>query len=438
MKLLKKILVITFIIALVCIIKTTCFATTAIVNTDTLKLRKEASTDCEVLELLSQNQELEVIEQSGDWYKIKYKQMVGYVHKDYIKVKEETVNNENTVENTITTNQEEPTEPQNENNNNQNNNENTIPVNTSVKLIKDTKVYILPLINSSEISSITKDSEITIISRTNGWYYIQSKDINGWIRKEALLETTIQTQEPENTNKEQEKEEEEEKKPEDTQIEETAIKEKVLYVNSPSVYVRKGPATTYEVVDSLILNNQVTAIAESGDWYKVKVDGKEGYIAKRLLSATEQEETSRGTANRQETSKVEENNNQNNGSTGEEIASFAQEYLGCPYVYGASGPSKFDCSGFTMFVYKNFGISLSHSATAQSKCGIYVEKEDLQAGDLVFFTDYETGYGIGHVGIYIGNGNFIHASSGTGYCVKISTLLSGSYYNRYETARRLV
>ena len=87
MKLLKKILVITFIIALVCIIKTTCFATTAIVNTDTLKLRKEASTDCEVLELLSQNQELEVIEQSGDWYKIKYKQMVGYVHKDYIKVK---------------------------------------------------------------------------------------------------------------------------------------------------------------------------------------------------------------------------------------------------------------------------------------------------------------------------------------------------------------
>lgn len=430
MKLLKKILAITFIIALVCIIKTTCFATTAIVNTDTLKLRKEASTDCEVLELLSQNQELEVIEQSGDWYKVKHNQIAGYVHKDYIKVKEETVENENTVENTITTNQEEPIEPQNENNNN----ENTIPVNTSVKVIEDIKVYILPLINSSEISSITKDSEVTIISRTNGWYYIQSKDTNGWIRKEALVEATIQTQEPENTNKEQE----EEKKLEDTQIEETAIKEKVLYVNSPSVYVRKGPATTYEIVDSLILNNQVTAIAESGDWYKVKVDGKEGYIAKRLLSATEQEETSRGTANRQETSKVEGSNNQNNSSTGEEIANFAQEYLGCPYVYGASGPSKFDCSGFTMFVYKNFEISLSHSATAQSKCGSYVEKEDLQAGDLVFFTDYETGYGIGHVGIYIGNGNFIHASSGTGYCVKISTLLSGSYYNRYETARRLV
>lgn len=91
-----------------------------------------------------------------------------------------------------------------------------------------------------------------------------------------------------------------------------------------------------------------------------------------------------------------------------------------------------------MYVYKNFGIRLSHSATAQSKNGVYVAKEDLQPGDLVFFKDYETMNGIGHVGIYIGNGDFIHASSGTGYCVKVSTLLSGSYLNRYETARRLV
>ena len=91
-----------------------------------------------------------------------------------------------------------------------------------------------------------------------------------------------------------------------------------------------------------------------------------------------------------------------------------------------------------MYVFKNFGISLSHSATAQSKCGTYVSKSDLKPGDLVFFKDYETMDGIGHCGIYIGNGDFIHASSGTGYCVKISTLLSGSYEKRYETARRLI
>ena len=91
-----------------------------------------------------------------------------------------------------------------------------------------------------------------------------------------------------------------------------------------------------------------------------------------------------------------------------------------------------------MYVYQKFGVTLSHSARAQSKVGTAVEKENLQLGDLVFFKDYETMDGIGHCGIYIGDGNFIHASSGTGYCVKISTLLSGSYATRYETARRVI
>lgn len=91
-----------------------------------------------------------------------------------------------------------------------------------------------------------------------------------------------------------------------------------------------------------------------------------------------------------------------------------------------------------MYVYKHFGYSLSHSATAQSKNGTYVAKTDLQPGDLVFFLEYDTMDGIGHCGIYIGDGNFIHASSGTGYCVKISTLTSGSYSKRYATARRLI
>ena len=91
-----------------------------------------------------------------------------------------------------------------------------------------------------------------------------------------------------------------------------------------------------------------------------------------------------------------------------------------------------------MYVYKHFGYSLSHSATAHSYEGTAISKENLQVGDLVFFSDYQTLEGIGHCGIYIGNGEFIHASSGSGYCVKISNLLSGSYNTRYVTARRLI
>ena len=160
-----------------------------------------------------------------------------------------------------------------------------------------------------------------------------------------------------------------------------------------------------------------------------------------LLSDKKTEETNRSSANRESAttvSSVTTETTTEETSKGQEIVEYAKQYLGCPYVYGGSGDKSFDCSGFTMYVYKKFGYTLSHSAIAQSKVGTYVAKEDLQAGDLVFFLDYETMDGIGHCGIYIGNGEFIHASSGSGYCVKISNLLTGSYNTRYATARRLI
>ena len=321
----------------------------------------------------------------------------------------------------------------------------------------------MPLINASKIQNLTKDSSVIIIDEVNGWYYVQTEQVNGWVRKEAIngqTNTQTPTTNNENTNPEEQGNEgtsntetpnnETSNEDQANTVQETPIEEKVMYVNYSSIYVRKGPSTDEEIVDSLILNNEVTVIAEVEDWYKVKIGDTIGYIAKRLLSNTEQQDTSRGAEERieetNETPNQENTNNQeeveqntnSNTSRGQEIVNYAKQYLGCRYVYGGSGPSTFDCSGFTMYVYEHFGISLSHSAIAQSKNGTYVSKQDLQPGDLVFFKDYETMDGIGHCGIYIGDGNFIHASSGTGYCVKISTLLSGSYYNRYETARRLI
>lgn len=437
-------------ISLIC--STTCMATTAIVNTDTLKLRKEASTDSTVLELLNQGEKLEIIEESGDWYKVKVNKMTGFVHKDYIKVDEDTTETKTEEPKTEeTTNQEEPAKEETGTNQKQPVNEetNTTTENNSNNVVEETKeesfigkqtlksdsdAYILPLINSSKIGKLNKGEEVLVLDEVKGWAYIQTDDINAWIRKEETTNTTTTKNDDKANNND---------------IQEQEIEKKVLYVNSPSIYVRKGPATTYEVVDTLVQNNQVTAIAESDDWYKVELgNGTQGYIAKRLLSASKAETTSRGAEERttEETEKIVQadqvvqtsENTTTSSSKGEEIAEYAKQFLGSKYVYGGSGPSTFDCSGFTMYVYKNFGISLSHSARAQSSNGTYVSKEELEPGDLVFFKDYETMDGIGHCGIYIGDGNFIHASSGTGYCVKISTLLSGSYNTRYETARRLI
>jgi len=113
------------------------------------------------------------------------------------------------------------------------------------------------------------------------------------------------------------------------------------------------------------------------------------------------------------------------------IVSFARRFVGVRYVYGGTSPrTGFDCSGFTRFVYAHFGISLPHYSVAQFDLGRRVSRAGLRPGDLVFFS------GLGHVGLYVGSGRFIHAPH-TGTDVQISSL-AGSYGAGYDGARRVL
>jgi cell wall-associated NlpC family hydrolase len=111
------------------------------------------------------------------------------------------------------------------------------------------------------------------------------------------------------------------------------------------------------------------------------------------------------------------------------VVSIAMQYLGTPYVWGGASPSGFDCSGLVMYVFSQVGVSLPHSSYAQYGMGSPVSRDQLQPGDLVFFD------GLGHVGIYVGGGSFIHAPH-TGDDVRISSL-SGWYASTYVGARRI-
>jgi cell wall-associated NlpC family hydrolase len=124
-------------------------------------------------------------------------------------------------------------------------------------------------------------------------------------------------------------------------------------------------------------------------------------------------------------------------STANKLISYADNYLGTPYKFGASTSTTryFDCSSFTKHVFKKFGYNLPRTAREQAKVGKYVSKSNLKKGDLVFFKVPSRGNIIGHVGIYAGNGKMIHTYGAGG--VKFSSINSSYWKQNYVTARRL-
>jgi hypothetical protein len=118
-----------------------------------------------------------------------------------------------------------------------------------------------------------------------------------------------------------------------------------------------------------------------------------------------------------------------------QVVSLATHFRGVPYIWGGRDPGGFDCSGFTYYIFKQYGIPIPRMADEQFEVGLSIMQTELQKGDLVFFSTYEPGPS--HVGIYIGNGYFIHASSGANG-VTVTPMNKPYYQERYVGARRLI
>ena len=226
-------------------------------------------------------------------------------------------------------------------------------------------------------------------------------------------------------------------------------------VNAYGVNMRSGPSTDYSVVTQAYEGAKAYIIGINNGWYKVIYKDSIGYIRSDLLDLTEYPYENRASAHVPKFfrggysigpapspaalngSTTSQSGTTSSSSAGDAIVAKAKEYLGVPYVWGGSSPSGFDCSGFVQYVMRACGYTVGRGSDAQyfEGSGTYVSKDELIPGDMVFFEGTYATTGTSHVGIYIGDGNFIHASSNGG--VKITDLYSSYYVEHYYGARRV-
>ena len=197
---------------------------------------------------------------------------------------------------------------------------------------------------------------------------------------------------------------------------------KTMYVSTDTLNVRDSWLSTSTKVGTLTRNQSVTVTGScSNGWYRIKFEGHTAYVSGKYLSNEAGASSSSGSAS--------------GSGTATDIANFAMSFVGYSYVWGGTSPSTgFDCSGLMYYVLTQYGYSMKRVANDQLTQGTAISRDDLQVGDLVFF-----GYGsyANHVGMYIGNGNFVHASTpSTG--VRVNSLNETYYNTRYIGARRII
>ena len=279
----------------------------------------------------------------------------------------------------------------------------------------DLRIRTGPSKQNNIITHLCEGDIVVILERTNSeWYYINFHGVVGYVSVEFLKDILT----AENFNA-------------------------VGRVTGDSVNLRAKPNTTSDVLGIYAAEIEMTVIGINSGWYKVKYDNKTGYIRSDYMSiiggyrSSDASNSPASSSISTTTTTPQVSAPPANLSLGQQIVSLALDYVGCRYVYGGSSPSGFDCSGFSSYIYKAFGYSITRNASGQYRDnGVHIAKSDLSYGDLVFFSS-NGGKSVTHVGIYIGDNEFVHAStSSTG--VIISRLDSTYYLNAWFGAKRII
>lgn len=231
-------------------------------------------------------------------------------------------------------------------------------------------------VDGSIVGRLPANAACDIISEEDGWCYVTSGDIEGYVSAEFLLTG-----------------EEALKKAHD-------LVELVATVNADSLNLRKEPNTDCAIMEVLGNSQKLEVLEVLDGWVKVVVDSTEGYVSAEYVTVSEELQTARTLAQLKYGMDVSE--------LRARICEFAQQFVGNPYVYGGNSLTRgTDCSGFTNLIYANFGISIPRTATTQYNYGTKISTSELRPGDLIIYGEYQ----IEHVALYLGNGQIIHASN---------------------------
>ena len=447
MKKIKKIFILILIILYFLI--TTSVADTGKVNTQAVRIRESADINSNILTNIYLNDEVEILENNGEWCKVRYNNTEGYVKTEFLEIEGDSNTSNNS--NTAVITQENQTETNNENIQDQNNvnqvtqdnvNEtnNTVQDNTSQTqyvLTAQTNMRTMPNIISNIVVVLEQGKQVTTIVEFNNWIKVTDGSNIGWVPKVKLLAQEQVSSTNEVPNNAEEGDTQENVTEETNQVEEENNINKPGIVTVETANVRESASTSATIIGFLDYNDTVTITKEEGDWYYVEGEEISGYVSKNLISTNVSSRSlTEERKNDNDTTVIDQDINNNltealsnqNTQKGNQIAEYAKQFLGCSYVSGGKTPSSgFDCSGFTKYVYSNFGYTLGNTAATQNNLGKDVNIEDIAIGDLILFYD-EGKTKIGHTGIYIGDGNFVHAANASRGVVT-DNLNTNSYYN---------
>lgn len=256
--------------------------------------------------------------------------------------------------------------------------------------------------SSSVLTKLPHGSQVDVLDgqANDGWYHVSYKGMEGYVSADYLIvaEDGAEPVAPADVSS-----------PSDQVADAMYIK-----VLQGPLNIRTGPSTDYDRVGQLSAGRTAKVLDVLDGWYQIE----SGYVCGDYVKEVDADEVQ-------------------NAGKGQEIVDYALQFLGYRYVYGGSSPNGFDCSGFTSYIYKQFGYSLNRTASDQLSNGVAVSRGELQPGDLVMFKKGGSSRPASHVGIYIGNNQFVHASTSK-VGVIISRMSDAYYTTGFVGGRRVV